>query len=951
MHIAEPSSPEDVTNCLQVVPKLPASMADSHAYHAMDASEVAAMLGTNGEVGLTPTEAERRLREYGSNSLATSSPTTWCRRVTRQLRETMVLLLLAAAFVALWLGEWVDSVAILSIVVVNTTLGVLQHYKAERTLAALKKLSAPTALVRRGGRLALLPAIEIVPGDCVELGAGDAVPADLRLFDGFGLLVQEAALTGESIPVEKLPQQSLGRETPLGERANCAFSGTTVLAGKARGVVVATGMNTELGRIGRLLNETERGATPLEQRLEHLGRRLVAVCLVLVIVIGLLYAWRGSAWIDILRMSIGLAVAAVPEGLPAVVTIALALGVQRMSRRNALVKDLASVETLGSVSVICSDKTGTLTRNEMTVRELRIGAGAWTATGSGYELDGEIVRSDEAADLENSVDRRKRDDDLALALRTGLHCNHARLERPAGVEEAILVTAGDPTELSLIIAAWKRGIRREREPIRILDEIPFDSRRKAMAVLCEDTDQRRTLYVKGSVEYVLAKSARYRDLGLERSLDASARQAVLDAAANMSERALRVLAIAYRSYSRDEAKRCKEEELIFLGLVGMLDPPRDEAREAVTKCRTAGIRPIMITGDHPLTAAAIGRSLGICGDSEKVLLGSEVERLSERELEDAVGKTSVFARVAPEHKLRIVQALQRRGESTAMTGDGVNDAPAVKAADIGVAMGIAGTQVTKEAASLVLLDDNFSTIVAAVEEGRTIFANIRRFITYLLAGNANKLLVMFTAVIMGWHDPLLALQILWLNLVTDGLPALALGLEPAEGDVMRQRPRSAKESLLGPRDLAGVLLPAVLMAVAALTGFFMVYDGDEARLATARVATFCIVGFGQLAFALTCRSRRESAWGLSGFSNRYLPTAVVTSALLQVVAVTLPGLRQLLGVYTELSSETWLLIAALSLAPALACEAFLSVRGVGRFRDSRVFQVSSVSSSSSPESP
>lgn len=951
MHIAEPSSQEDLTHCLQVVPTLPARRGDSHAYHAMDASEVAAMLETSSELGLTQAEAERRLLEHGPNSLASGSPTTWGRRVTRQLRETMVLLLLAAAFVALGLGEWVDAVAILSIVVVNIALGVLQHYKAERTLAALKKLSAPTALVRRGGRLALLPASEIVPGDCVELGAGDAIPADLRLLDGFGLLVQEAALTGESLPVEKFPERCLVAETPLAERSTCAFAGTTVLAGKASGVVIATGMNTELGRIGQLLNDTERGATPLEQRLEHLGRRLVAVCLVLVAVIGLLYAWRGSAWIDILRMSIGLAVAAVPEGLPAVVTIALALGVQRMSRRNALVKDLASVETLGSVSVICSDKTGTLTRNEMTVRELRIGAGVWKATGSGFELDGEIVRSDEAADLETPADRRKRDGDLVLALRTGLHCNHARLERPAGVEDAILATAGDPTELSLIIAAWKHGIRREREPIRILDEIPFDSRRKAMSVLCEGSDQRRTLYVKGAVEYVLAKSARYRDLRLERSLDVSARQAVLDAAANMSERALRVLALAYRSYPREGSERCEEEELVFLGLVGMYDPPRDEARDAVTKCRTAGIRPIMITGDHPSTAAAIGRALGICDDSEKVLLGSEVERLSERELEDAVGKTSVFARVAPEHKLRIVQALQRHGESTAMTGDGVNDAPAVKAADIGVAMGIAGTQVTKEAASLVLLDDNFSTIVAAVEEGRTIFANIRRFITYLLAGNANKLLVMFTAVIMGWHDPLLALQVLWLNLVTDGLPALALGVEPAEGDVMRQRPRSAKEPLLGPRDLTGVLLPAVLMAVVALAGFWMVYAGDEAGLATARVATFCIVGFGQLAFALTCRSRCESAWGVSGFANRYLPAAVVASALLQFVAVTLPGLRQLFGANTELSSETWLLIAALSLAPALVCEAFLTARGAWRFRKSHDFQISSIPSSSSPESP
>lgn len=703
--------------------------------------------------------------------------TLW-RRLGRELRETVVLLLLAAALIALWLGEWIDAVAIFSIVVVNTALGALQHYKAERALAGLSVLSAPTALTRRDGRIALLPATELVPGDCVELIAGDTVPADLRLLDGFGFKVQEAALTGESLPVEKYPHQTLATETLLGERVNCAFAGTTAIAGKARGVVIATGMNTELGRIGRLLNETERRATPLEIRLEQLGRNLVAVCLRLVAVIGLLYLWQGAAWVDVLRMSISLAVAAVPEGLPAAVTIALALGVQRMSRRNALVKELAGVETLGSVSVICSDKTGTLTRNEMKVSELRVGEGIWRVTGSGHDPEGEVLRSDISPDLKMAADLRKHESDMELALRAGLHCNHARLERPIGGNKSIATVGGDPTELSLIVAAGKRGISREREPVRIIDELPFDSERKAMSVLCADVDGRLTIYVKGSVEYVLERSRRQRVAGHDLLLHDDDRREILAAAVEMSSKALRVLAVGYRPLTPDDQPRCEERELVFLGLIGMEDPPREESRGAISACLQAGIRPIMITGDHPKTAEAVGRAIGLCDIAVTSLTGLDIDRMDDSALRAAVAKTSVFARVAPEHKLRIVHAFQRRGEIVAMTGDGVNDAPAVKAADIGVSMGITGTQVTKDASDLVLLDDHFATILVAVEEGRTIFANIRRFIIYLLASNAGKLLVMFAAIAVGWHEPLISLQILWLNLVTDGLPALALGVEP-----------------------------------------------------------------------------------------------------------------------------------------------------------------------------
>lgn len=922
MLVADPPLTEKKRPNCSLAPTQPETPATSAPIHALTPGQAAELLQVRHGDGLSADEVAARRRVYSLNRPAATPVVPLWRTALRQLSDVIVILLLLAAITAAWLGEWVDAAAVLAIVVINALLGVFQHYRAEKALSALAKLAAPTALVRRSGQTQAIDAADLVPGDCIELHAGDTVPADVRLIDGIGLQTQESALTGESTAVEKFPERLVNADAPPAERVNCAFSGTTVVTGKGSGIVYAIGSATELGRIGSLLATTERSPTPLEVRLKRLGYALVAICVMLVIVIAAFYVCRGAAWLDVFRLSIGLAVAAVPEGLPAAVTIALALGVQRMSRRRALVRNLAGVETLGSVTVICTDKTGTLTRNEMTVVEVRVGGGTWRVTGSGYKPHGVIERQDEAFELEGSLERGRREADLVHALRAGVLCNHARLD-PSRDENPEFAPTGDPTEVSLISAALKRGIRREAEPVQVLDEIPFDSTRKAMSVLFREPNERRVVYTKGAVEYLLSRSVRYRDLGVERTLDAESRQAITEVSDSMAQRGLRVLGIAYRALNPKEGDRCREEELTFLGLFGIMDPPRDEAQTAVATCRRAGIRTIMITGDHRHTAAAVGRVLQIGEASHPVVTGEEMSRLSDAELRDAVGRTSIYARISPEQKLRIVRALQSRGEIVAMTGDGVNDAPAIKAADVGVAMGITGTQVTKEASTIVLLDDNFATIVGAVAEGRTIYENIRRFILYLLAGNAGKLILMLTAAVLGLREPLLALQILWLNLVTDGLPALALGVEPVEGNAMQRCPRPPATPLIGTSDLPRILFPAVMIAAAALLGFGWILFGDELQLSVAQTAAFAIMGFGQLAFALTCRSR-VTRWAFR--IPLPLIAAVGISAALQFAAVTLPGFRECFGVHGSIDAQTWLIITLLSLAPAVVWEVVAFVR-------------------------
>ena len=895
------------------------------AWHASALDELASRLATDVHRGLTDAEAARRLADHGPNALAEPPAAPWWWKFLRQFEDLVTWILLVAAGIAGAMGDWADTAAIAAIVLVNALIGFLQEERALKALAALERMSAPLAKVVRDGAVRAIPTHGLVPGDLIELEAGDHVPADARLRDGYGLRLQESSLTGESTPVEKEPVERLPAGTPLADRRSMVHAGTVVAAGRAAAVVVATGMETELGRIAGLLGRSEPEATPLQRRLAELGRILIVVCLAIVGVIftlelvrggGPAALWQNGGLTDVLLRAVSLAVAAVPEGLPAVVTLVLAIGLQRMVARNALVRRLPSVETLGSVTVICSDKTGTLTRNEMTVREIVTATGRYRVSGVGYLPQGEFQRVGGAVALTATAEP-----DLERLLTIAARCNNATVQ-PAGENGWQVV--GDPTEGALVVAAMKAGIAIDDPAAPTIFEIPFDSERKRMSVVVRQPDGLRLLETKGAPEAVLPCCvAELRD-GVAVPLSADRRREILAAGAGLANGALRVLSLAYRELpaheSIDSQPALVERDLVHVGLAGLIDPPREEAKSAVERCRTAGIRPVMITGDHPATALAIGRELGITnGGPGRVVTGAELEIMSDERLTASVADIDIYARVSAEHKLRVVRAWQRRGAVVAMTGDGVNDAPAVKAADIGIAMGITGTDVTKEASDMVLTDDNFASIVSAVEEGRGIYDNIQKFIHYLLSCNAGEVLLMFVAAVAGWPAPLAAIQILWLNLVTDGLPALALGLEPPERDLMLRKPRPPQEAVIPlPRGLL-ILAHGTLVAAVMLGAFWFCWQGDDARLPHARTMTFCVAAFAQLFFAIGCRSDRVTAVELGFFRNPAILAAIAVSSLLQVTIVTLPYAQSVFAVGSSLGSD-WLLVLALSLLPVTAIE-------------------------------
>jgi Ca2+-transporting ATPase len=894
------------------------------APHAIEAEAVATSLGSDSRRGLRSSELAERRTRYGPNQLAETLPVPLWKKLARQFKELVIWILIVAAVLAGAVGEWADTAAILAIVLLNGIIGFLQEEKAERALAALQRLSAPMAKVIRDGVPQSVPARELVPGDRIELDAGDNVPADVRLLAAFGLRVQEAALTGESVPVDKDAACVLSESTPLADRRNMAYMGTVAAAGKASGIVAATGMDTELGQIAGLLQRSETEATPLQRRLAELGRVLVVVCFVIVAVIFALQLVRGGELLEMLLVSVSLAVAAVPEGLPAVVTLALALGLQRMVRRNALVRRLPSVETLGSVTVICSDKTGTLTRNEMTVREIVTADDRYQVTGAGYVPRGEFVRvvgrgaSFQPAPVDQGIGGQtgSLSHDLVRTLTIAARCNNATVN-PSGDGRDAWQVVGDPTEGALIVAALKAGIDATAHRAHVQYEIPFDSERKAMSVVVREPHGETIMYTKGAPEVIVAKCiAELRD-GDVTPLTEQRRTKIMEANSEMAGRALRVLALAYREHS-DRADD-DEGDLIFAGLVGIIDPPRAEVREAVRKCCDAGVRPVMITGDHPATALAIARELGIAGPADRVLTGQELDAVSEHDLAGQVEQVAVYARVSAEHKLRVVRAWKERGQVVAMTGDGVNDAPAVKAADIGIAMGVAGTDVTKEASDMILTDDNFASIVGAVEEGRGIFDNIQKFVHYLLSCNAGEVLLMFFAAVIGWPVPLAAIQILWINLVTDGLPALALAMEPPERDIMRRAPRPPHEPVVTLRRGAVILFHGAMLAAVAALGFWIVYQGDDRHLTRARTVAFCITAYAQLFCSLACRSQRYTMPELRLFSNPHLFWAIAISGLLQLSVVTLPFAQPTFDVGGHLGTE-WFLVFALALAPVTIIE-------------------------------
>ncbi|MBL8793026.1 MAG: cation-translocating P-type ATPase [Planctomycetia bacterium] len=886
---------------------------------AQSAESLLTALETDRARGLTAAQVRERQVRYGPNELPEAPPEPRWRHFLRQFEQLVIGILIAAAVIAGLLGEWIDTLAILAIVLLNGILGFLQEARAERALAALRKLSAPVARVLRDGVLLLLPARELVPGDRIELEAGDHIPADARLLEAFGLRVQEAALTGESTPVDKDAHAVLDEAVALGNRRNMVYQGTLATAGQASAIVVAIGTQTELGHIAGLLGRTPNEPTPLQRRLSQLGRILAALCLSIVGIIFILQLLRGGGLLEVFLLAVSLAVAAVPEGLPAVVTVALALGLQRMVRRHALIRRLPSVETLGSVTVICSDKTGTLTRNEMTVSEVVVGAAAYRVTGAGYAPRGAFV----PMAAEAPIDPR-RDADLMRLLEIGIRCNNARLTRGPEDEDRWQLV-GDPTEGALLVAAAKAGVDVQAPSAPVLLHLPFDSERKAMSVVTASPAGLAIMYTKGAPEAILDCAADELHAGQVRPLAPEGRAAIARQAADMADRALRVLALAYRPFPDTAAGPYRETDLIFVGLVGMIDPPREEARAAVRKCLDAGIRPVMITGDHPATAQAIARQLGLASEADRVVTGSELDNLSDEALAGEVERIAVYARVSAEHKLRVVRAWQACGQVVAMTGDGVNDAPAIKAADIGIAMGVTGTDVTKEASDLVLTDDNFASIVNAVEEGRGIYDNIQKVLFYLLASNTSEVLFMFCAALLGWPVPLLAIQVLWINLVSDGFPALALGMEPPERDLMRRPPRPPHEPVITWERGRLMLLYGLLMAVVALLGFAVMYRDNVANLDAARTVAFCTMAYSQLFYALACRSLSHTMPELGLFSNPPLFAAIALSGILQAVLVLAPFARPVSGT-TMLEAWQWGLILGLALTPVTLIETAKLVR-------------------------
>ena len=868
-------------------------------WHMLEPAAALARLRADAARGLDPAEAAARLARDGPNALTERGGRGAWRVLWEQLASAMVALLAAAVAVSALLGDWADAAAIVAILVLNTLLGYVQEHKAEKALAALKRLSEPKAKVRRGGRVLELPSRELVRGDIVLLEAGNRVPADCRVLESAELRVEEAALTGESEPARKGPAALADPELPLGDRRGMAYMGTTAVAGRGLALVVETGMATELGRIAALLGGVMREPTPLQRQLEGLGRVLAGAALGVVGVFFTLGLLRGEPMRLMFMTAVSMAVAAVPEGLPAVVTVALALAAQRMLARRALIRKLPAVETLGSVTVICTDKTGTLTENRMAASVL--------------EADGRRL------DL-SAAPKTEPDPAFALLLAAGALCGDAVLE-PEPDADGRFRAVGDPTEGAWVSAAAALGLAKpdlERVFPRVA-EAPFDSGRKRMATVQRLAGEAPALlraafpgpasgavFVKGSAAALLEVSTRVWTAGRAEPLTPESRRLLVEADDRLARRGMRVLGAAFRPLEGTIPEKAEwEQDLIFLGLAGLIDPPRPEAREAVRACRAAGIRPVMITGDHPLTAQSIAEDLGISA-GEPVLTGPELARLSGAELEEAVGRTSVFARVAPEHKLRIVTALQTRGQVVAMTGDGVNDAPALQKADIGVAMGVTGTDVAKDASAMVLLDDNFATIVAAVREGRVVYDNIRKFVRYLMTTNSGELWLMLLAPFLGMPLPLLPLQILWINLLTDGLPALALGFEPAESDVMTLPPRRSDARIVDRGLARHVLWVGLLMALLCLgAGWLWWSAGRRSWQTLVLVSVIC----AQLGHALAIRSERASVFTLGFASNPVLLGSVALTALAQLAIVYAPPLSRFFHTVPLSAAELALCVA------------------------------------------
>jgi Ca2+-transporting ATPase len=944
----------------------------SISWHALSPEEVIDRLESTAQTGLSSAEVEERRQEFGYNQLDEAPRPTFLKMVFDQLNNFLVILLIVAAVISALLGDYTESIAILAIVILNAVLGVIQESRAEESLAALKRLAAPEAQVLRDGHRIEIPARQLVPGDIVFLEAGNYVPADIRLLEAVNLRIEEAALTGESQPVEKNASAQLKEDIPLGDRTNTAFMGTLISYGRGHGVVVNTGMKTQLGMIATMLQAVEVEETPLQRRLDQLGKVLgwaaLAICgLVFSIGITRLFLAEGAVslasavsrkgLVDMFMIAISLAIAAVPEGLPAVVTISLALGMNEMVKRHVLIRRLASVETLGSATVICSDKTGTLTQNEMTVTRLWVDGQFLEVTGTGYFPKGEFRINGKPVNLKDYPAAES-------ALWVGILNNDAHLEQSGeSAAQATYLLVGDPTEGALLVAAAKAGalVNPLMAAYPRADEIPFDSIRKRMVTLHtikdardEDIspiygDDKRQLYaitVKGAPDEILKLCSRFQAINDREihSLTDERRRIIMHATDAMSQDALRVLGLAYRllptpPLDTDSSEEL-EKDLVFVGLVGMIDPARPAVHPALLKARQAHIRTVMITGDYPNTARAVAESIGLLLPGHKVLSGAEINALDDAAMRTEVARTDVYARVSPEHKLRIVDALRDNGEVVAMTGDGVNDAPAIKRADIGVAMGITGTDVAKETADMVLTDDNYASIVSAVEQGRIIYANIRKFVFFLLSSNLAEIMIIFLATLAGLPTPLTAIQLLWLNLLTDGAPALALAMEKGDPDVMQQPPYPKKESIINKTMQLGIIIQTITQTGAVLTAFclglawhlqnqglvqgntllyLLRYDWRGVDAHTAETMAFITLVLCELFRAYTVRSERVSLFRLGVFSNKWMQAAVGFSIVLLMVVVFVPFFQPIFNTH-PLNLTEWGVVLGLALVPAITEE-------------------------------
>jgi len=890
-------------------------------YYNVAAEEAANVLKSNLKFGLDSAEAARRLAEYGSNTLSEKKAISPLEIFFDQFKDFIIWILIGAALVSGFLQEWIDAVAIIAIVILNAILGFVQEYRAEKSLAALKKLSSPTSKVIRNGSHEVIPSSGLVPGDLIEIEAGDSVPADSRITwvtSNFG--VQEASLTGESTPVIKTASALDEEDVPLADRANMIYMGTSVVSGKAHALVVYTGMRTELGKIATMVSEISRETTPLQKKLEEFGKWIVYLCFALVAVVFLLEWIRGGKLIEVFLTAVSLAVAAIPEGLPAVVTIALAMGVHRMVKRNALIRKLPSVETLGCATVICSDKTGTLTKNEMTVRAIFAGGKLFDVTGTGYAPRGEFLLEGHRMDPVSQGS-------LMSALKSAVLCNGAELKSQDGGYRIV----GDPTEGALLTAAAKAGIFKEdlEKEFIFIDEIPFDSERKRMTMIRSGRG-RATAFVKGAPDILIGICTKIEEDGVARPIDRDDITRIRGMNDTLANKAMRVLAVAYReleSVSKEAAASEIESGLVFAGLVAMMDPPREEVKAAMKECATSGIKTVMITGDHKNTAVAIARELGFFKEGSMALSGEELSALSDDELYKIVEKVAVYARVSPEHKLRVVRAWKKHGDIVAMTGDGVNDAPAIKEADIGIAMGITGTDVTKEVSDMIVTDDNFASIVSAVEEGRGIYDNIRKFVHYLLSCNAGEILVMFTASLIGFPVPLLPIHILWVNLVTDGLPALALGVDPVDPNIMNRPPRKPDESVVTKPMMLTMLVQGSFIAFCSLLAFSFVLFVENEGIGRARTAAFIVLACSQLFHSFNCRSSTESIFKLGLFTNKKLIAACGISFLLQISAVSIPFMQKIFKI-EPLGIFDWIMVIVISSLPLWAVEAWKALSKV-----------------------